>query len=190
MAVSDGDLLTVVKDQGLVAAVFDDRTLAGLDGHLAIGHCRYSTTGSSTWRNAQPAYRSMGERMFALGHNGNLVNTEALVAEAGMLEGTVTSDSDLIAELIAAELAHEPAPVDGVDDDGLERAVATVVTRLQGAFSLVIMTRPGSSACGTPKASGRCASGGSTAAGSWPPRRRRSTSSAPTSCASSSRARW
>jgi amidophosphoribosyltransferase len=139
MAVSDGDLLTVVKDQGLVAAVFDDRTLAGLDGHLAIGHCRYSTTGSSTWRNAQPAYRSVGERMFALGHNGNLVNTEALVAEAGMLEGTVTSDSDLIAELIAAELAHEPVPVDGVDDDGLERAVATVVTRLQGAFSLVIM---------------------------------------------------
>lgn len=55
MAVSDGETLTVVKDQGLVASVFDDRTLAGLHGHLAIGHCRYSTTGSSTWRNAQPA---------------------------------------------------------------------------------------------------------------------------------------
>ena len=76
MAVSDGEHLTVVKDQGLVASVFDDRTLAGLHGHLAIGHSRYSTTGSSTWRNAQPAYRSVGERMFALGHNGNLVNTE------------------------------------------------------------------------------------------------------------------
>ena len=105
MAVSDGEQLTVVKDQGLVASVFDDRTLAGLVGHLAIGHCRYSTTGSSTWRNAQPAYRSVGEHMFALGHNGNLVNTEALAKEAGMLEGTVTSDSDLVAELIAAELA-------------------------------------------------------------------------------------
>ena len=104
MAVSDGEQLTVVKDQGLVASVFDDRTLAGLVGHLAIGHCRYSTTGSSTWRNAQPAYRSVGEHMFALGHNGNLVNTEALAKEAGMLEGTVTSDSDLVAELIAAEL--------------------------------------------------------------------------------------
>src|SRR5919109_245723 len=78
IAVSDGDAITVVKDQGLVASVFDERTLAGLTGQLAIGHCRYSTTGSSTWRNAQPAYRSVGEHEFALGHNGNLVNTEKL----------------------------------------------------------------------------------------------------------------
>jgi amidophosphoribosyltransferase len=134
MAVSDGEQLTVVKDQGLVAAVFADRTLAGLHGHLAIGHCRYSTTGSSTWRNAQPAYRCVDEHMFALGHNGNLVNTEALVKEAGMLEGTVTSDSDLVAELIAAELAHHPG-----DPAALEQAVADVIVRLDGAFSLVIM---------------------------------------------------
>jgi amidophosphoribosyltransferase len=152
MAVSDGDTLTVVKDQGLVASVFDDRTLAGLAGHLAIGHCRYSTTGSSTWRNAQPAYRSVGEHMFALGHNGNLVNTEKLAAGAGMLEGTVTSDSDLVAELIAAELSIDVAaeqladlgaPVTPAAEDGpqgrLERAVATVITRLEGAFSFVIM---------------------------------------------------
>jgi amidophosphoribosyltransferase len=153
MAVSEGDTLTVVKDQGLVASVFDDRTLAGLTGHLAIGHCRYSTTGSSTWRNAQPAYRSVGEHMFALGHNGNLVNTEKLAADAGMLEGTVTSDSDLVAELIATELSIDlaaeqladlGAPVTpAADDDGphgrLERAVATVTPRLEGAFSFVIM---------------------------------------------------
>ena len=151
MAVSDGDSLTVVKDQGLVASVFDERTLAGLSGHLAIGHCRYSTTGSSTWRNAQPAYRSVGEQMFALGHNGNLVNTEALAADAGMLEGTVTSDSDLVAELIAAEIsadvaAAELAEVGGTappsppaGDAPLESAVAAVVPRLQGAFSFVIM---------------------------------------------------
>ena len=63
MAVSDGTAMTVVKDQGLVTSVFDDRTLAGLHGHLAIGHCRYSTSGSSTWRNAQPAYRAVGERL-------------------------------------------------------------------------------------------------------------------------------
>ncbi|HET6952910.1 MAG TPA: amidophosphoribosyltransferase [Acidimicrobiales bacterium] len=132
MAVSDGEQLTVVKDQGLVASVFDDRTLAGLHGHLAIGHCRYSTTGSSTWRNAQPAYRSVGEHMFALGHNGNLVNTESLAAEAGMLEGTVTSDSDLVAELVASELA-------AAGDGDLARAVAAVVPRLEGAFSLVIL---------------------------------------------------
>src|ERR687891_965760 len=109
MAVSDGETITVVKDQGLVASVFDERTLAGLSGNLAIGHTRYSTTGSSTWRNAQPAYRSVGEQMFALGHNGNLVNTEALAADAGMLEGTVTSDSDLVAELIAAEISADVA---------------------------------------------------------------------------------
>jgi amidophosphoribosyltransferase len=131
MAVSDGETLTVVKDQGLVASVFDDRTLAGLHGHghLAIGHCRYSTTGSSTWRNAQPAYRSVGEHEFALGHNGNLVNTERLAKEAGMLEGTVTSDSDLVAELIAADLAATSS---------LEKAVTTVVRQLEGAFSLVL----------------------------------------------------
>ena len=135
MAVSDGAEVFIVKDQGLVASVFDDRTLAGLTGHLAIGHCRYSTTGSSTWRNAQPAYRP-GERHFALGHNGNLTNTEALAAEAGMLPGTVTSDTDLIAELIGNELSHQPA--DHGEPD-LERALAEVLPRLQGAFSLVIM---------------------------------------------------
>jgi|RhiMethySRZTD1v2_1073278.scaffolds.fasta_scaffold41912_6 amidophosphoribosyltransferase len=160
MAVSDGELLTVVKDQGLVASVFDDRTLAGLEGHLAIGHCRYSTTGSSTWRNAQPVYRSVREHMFALGHNGNLVNTEALAKEAGMFEGTVTSDSDLVAELISTELAalvDAPADAPGTVTEArghveggtgaadpayagrLETAVATVVPRLEGAFSLVIM---------------------------------------------------
>ena len=90
---------------GLVSNVFDDRNLVALTGHLAIGHTRYSTTGSSTWRNAQPFYRDVGDHSFALAHNGNLVNTEELAVEAGMLPGTVTSDSDLVAELIAQELA-------------------------------------------------------------------------------------
>jgi amidophosphoribosyltransferase len=137
MAVSDGTTLTVVKDQGLVVAVFDDRTLAGLEGHLAIGHTRYSTTGSSTWRNAQPAYRGVGDRHFALGHNGNLTNTEALAEEAGMLPGTVSSDTDLIAELLAAELAQ--LPEDRSDERDLEVALQRVLPRLQGAFSLVVM---------------------------------------------------
>jgi amidophosphoribosyltransferase len=137
MAVSDGTSITVVKDQGLVVAVFDDRTLAGLQGHVAIGHCRYSTTGSSTWRNAQPAYRGVGERQFALGHNGNLTNTEALAEEAGMLPGTVSSDTDLIAELLAAELAH--LPEDRSDERDLELALERTLPRLQGAFSLVLM---------------------------------------------------
>ena len=137
MAVSDGNAVTVVKDQGLVVAVFDDRTLAGLDGHLAIGHCRYSTTGSSTWRNAQPAFRGVGDRHFALGHNGNLTNTEALAEEAGMLPGTVTSDTDLVAELLAAELAK--LPEDSSDERDLERALLAVLPRFEGAFSFVVM---------------------------------------------------
>jgi amidophosphoribosyltransferase len=137
MAVSDGAAVTVVKDQGLVASVFDERTLAGLFGHLAIGHCRYSTTGSSTWRNAQPSYRSAGERHFALGHNGNLTNTEQLATEAGMLPGTITSDTDLVAELVGSELARQPEA--SSDDRDLERALAQVLPRLEGAFSLVVM---------------------------------------------------
>ena len=137
MAVSDGTTLTVVKDQGLVVAVFDDRTLAGLEGHLAIGHTRYSTTGSSTWRNAQPAYRGVGDRHFALGHNGNLTNTEALAEEAGMLPGTVSSDTDLVAELLAAELAA--LPQDRSDERDLEVALERVLPRLEGAFSFVVM---------------------------------------------------
>ncbi|MBA2752573.1 MAG: amidophosphoribosyltransferase [Actinobacteria bacterium] len=137
MAVSDGADLTIVKDQGLVAAVFDDRTLAGLGGDLAIGHCRYSTTGSSTWRNAQPAYRGAGTRHFALGHNGNLTNTEALATEAGMLPGTVTSDTDLVAELVGNELSQMPE--DTGEGGDLEQALAAVLPRLEGAFSLVIM---------------------------------------------------
>ncbi|HEX9505621.1 MAG TPA: class II glutamine amidotransferase, partial [Acidimicrobiia bacterium] len=111
IAVSDGQTVTVVKDMGLVTQVFDERTLQPLDGHLAIGHNRYSTTGSSTWRNAQPVYRSVGDAGFALGHNGNLTNTAALAEQLGMLPGMFpgesdldsTTDSALVAELIAAE---------------------------------------------------------------------------------------
>src|SRR3546814_9046195 len=83
------------------------------------------------------AYRGTGDRHFALGHNGNLTNTEALADEAGMLPGTVTSDTDLIAELIAAELAH--LPDDRSDDRDLDRALEAVLPRLEGAFSLVVM---------------------------------------------------
>ena len=154
MAVSDGDQVTVVKDMGLVSHVFDERTLAPLTGDLAIGHTRYSTTGSSTWRNAQPVYRGVGDTQFALGHNGNLVNTAELAREAGMLDGTVASDSDLVAELVAAELdraasdsVHPSAPSGGHAADPtlmgrgatLDAAVAAVLPRLEGAFSLVFM---------------------------------------------------
>jgi amidophosphoribosyltransferase len=129
MAVADADGLTVVKDMGLVSNVFNDRTLVALPGHLGIGHTRYSTTGSNTWQNAQPVYRGIGNAEFALGHNGNLVNTAALADEAGMFPGTVASDSDLVAEL----LAHELSAGSGSLDD----ALASVLPRLEGAFTFV-----------------------------------------------------
>ena len=137
MAVSDGDTITIDKDMGLVSNVFNDYKLAALPGHLAIGHTRYSTTGSSTWRNAQPVYRRNGESGFALGHNGNLTNTAALAEAAGMLPGVVASDSDLVAELIAAACpADDNQRSDGRD---LEVALAKVLPMLEGAFSFVLM---------------------------------------------------
>jgi amidophosphoribosyltransferase len=132
MAVYDGEMITVVKDMGLVSNVFNDYNLASLRGDLAIGHTRYSTTGSSTWHNAQPVVRGdVGEAGFALGHNGNLTNTAELAEEAGMLPGVVSSDSDLIAELVSRTS-------DETDGD-LLAAIQTVLPRLQGAFSLVFM---------------------------------------------------
>ncbi len=141
MAVSDGSEIMVVKEQGLVATVFDDRTLAPLVGHLAIGHTRYSTTGASEWRNAQPVYRSVGDtaadtNQFVLGHNGNLVNTQALVDEAGMLPGTATSDSDIVAELLARSIMTRRDQQS--DDRALERALLEVLPLLRGAFSFVL----------------------------------------------------
>lgn len=135
MAVSDGATLMVDKDMGLVSNVFNDRRLASLQGHIAIGHTRYSTTGSSTWQNAQPVYRNAGGTQLSLAHNGNLTNTEALAEEGGMLPGTVASDSDLVAELLAAEIARadlEPARA-------LEHALETVLPSLEGAYCFVLI---------------------------------------------------
>jgi amidophosphoribosyltransferase len=162
MAVSDGETITVVRDMGLVTTVFDERTISCLPGALAIGHTRYSTTGASEWRNAQPVFRAVGRAGFALGHNGNLTNTAALAEEAGMLPGVVASDSDLVAELLAlrfppsapwdaaAEAAEEQAHGDldvaagigaGLDapDDALEDALREVLPMLEGAFSFVLV---------------------------------------------------
>ncbi len=135
MAVSDGDQLVVVKDMGLVTNVFNEYKLAGLQGHLAIGHTRYSTTGASSWHNAQPVYRHAGGRPFAVAHNGNLTNTAELAAGSGMLPGTVGNDSDLLAELLARHLEGPGA------SGGLVDALAAVLPALEGAFSLVLCDR-------------------------------------------------
>ncbi len=145
IAVSDGQTITVSKDMGLVTQVFDERRIAPLEGHLAIGHVRYSTTGSSSWRNAQPIYRSVGDAGFALGHNGNLTNTLDLAERLGMLPGLApgdsavgldsTTDSALVAELIGHEYEAQ-ARSDGKE---LERALAHVLPQLEGGFSFVMM---------------------------------------------------
>ena len=78
IAVSNGRQILVYKDMGLVSQAFDESTLDALKGHLAVGHCRYSTTGASTWHNAQPTFRPTADGSIALGHNGNLINTHEL----------------------------------------------------------------------------------------------------------------
>ena len=131
MAVSDGDTVTVVKDMGLVATVFDERTLSGLEGHLAIGHTRYSTHGSSDWAGAQPVYRPVGRAGFALGHNGNLTNTSALAEKAGMLPGSIATDSDVVAELLMQSFP---------ETEDLSTALQAVLPILEGAYSFVLMS--------------------------------------------------
>ena len=81
IAVADGSQVLVFKDLGLVSQVFDEQTLAAMEGHVAIGHCRYSTSGSTTWENAQPVFRNTAAGTgVALGHNGNLVNATDLAS--------------------------------------------------------------------------------------------------------------
>jgi amidophosphoribosyltransferase len=139
MAVSDGQSVTVVKDMGLVTTVFDERTLSGLPGHLAIGHTRYSTRGASEWSNAQPAYRAVGRAGFALGHNGNLTETEILAKEAGMLPGFATSDSDLVAELLAQAFPPPGGDADAGEGGELTSALRQVMPKVVGAFSMVFL---------------------------------------------------
>src|SRR5919199_3335403 len=103
IAVSDNGRLTALRDMGLVAQVFSEEKLRGLHGQAAIGHTRYSTTGSAHWSNSQPLIHHGRARTVALGHNGNLVNAaqlrEQLAAEAVAL--STTSDTEVIAALIA-----------------------------------------------------------------------------------------
>ncbi|HVS85281.1 MAG TPA: amidophosphoribosyltransferase [Gaiellaceae bacterium] len=130
IAVSEQGRLTAMRDLGLVSQVFDEQKLHGLRGNVAIGHTRYSTTGSSQWANAQPLVQHGSARTVALGHNGNLVNTTALreeLSEAGVALRT-TSDSELVAALIA----NDPAPLD--------EAVANAMQRLEGAYSIVALS--------------------------------------------------
>jgi amidophosphoribosyltransferase len=127
IAVSDGRRITTLRDMGLVARVFDEERLSALPGEVAIGHTRYSTTGSARWENAQPVVHHGPERKVALGHNGNLTNAETLREElrAEGVHPASTSDT----ELIAALLARDPGSIPD--------AVARTMERLEGAYSVV-----------------------------------------------------
>jgi amidophosphoribosyltransferase len=137
IAVSDGHRMVVFKELGLVSQVFDEKILSSLKGHLAVGHCRYSTTGSSVWENAQPTFRTTSTGSgIALGHNGNLVNTAELRDEVAELsrehssrsaQVAATTDSDLVTEILAATAV----------DIGVEEAAMRLFPRVRGAFSFV-----------------------------------------------------
>lgn len=138
MAVSDGRHMMVFKDMGLVSQVFDEATLNSLQGHMAVGHTRYSTTGASIWDNAQPTFRSrQGGDGLALAHNGNLTNTgalEALIAERAPdteVPHKDRMDSSNDTSLVTALMTTY--------DGTLEEVAAQVLPHLQGAFSLVFM---------------------------------------------------
>jgi len=133
IAVSDGAQIVVFKDLGLVSQVFDEQSLSSLHGDIAVGHTRYSTTGSTTWENAQPTFGSTSVGTgIALGHNGNLVNTAELATRLATTDGarrrpTATTDSDIITRLLAATAT----------DTGLAEAAMTLLPDLAGAFCLV-----------------------------------------------------
>jgi amidophosphoribosyltransferase len=129
IAVSDRGRLTVLRDMGLVTQVFDEQKLRGLRGDAAIGHTRYSTTGSTHWANAQPLIQRGRGRTVALGHNGNLVNAAELRAELAADGITLSTTSDT--EVIAALIANDTGP--------LEDSVAGAMARLEGAFSVVAL---------------------------------------------------
>ena len=137
IAVADGSQILVFNDLGLVSQVFDEQTLAAMHGHVAVGHCRYSTTGSTTWENAQPVFRNTAAGTgVALGHNGNLVNTAELAArarEAGLINArghvAATTDSDILGAL----LAH------GAADSTLEQSALELLPTVRGAFCLTFM---------------------------------------------------
>lgn len=130
VAASDGEQLMLYKDLGLISSVLDERRLPSLRGRIAIAHCRYSTTGSTIWENAQPTFRLGPRRALAIGHNGNLVNTRELLERlpGGRARLQASTDTDVLTAL----LAEEPA-ADLVD------ALLRVLPLVRGAYSLVVL---------------------------------------------------
>ena len=134
IAVGDGHTLTVSKNLGLVPQAFKEADLVTLEGHLAIGHTRYSTTGSSTsWENAQPMLSTIGIQDIALAHNGNLVNTvelrDRLKGEGVRFRST--TDSEVLASLIGAFTQRHNSIHGGIRD---------TMELISGAYAVVLLT--------------------------------------------------
>ena len=129
VAVDAAGIARAHRGMGLVSDVFGEPALAGLEGDVAIGHTRYSTTGSSVLANAQPIHAGYREGPLALAHNGNLTNAEALRADL-VAKGSIfqtSSDSEVLIHLIARSEAREP-----------EDQLLDALERVEGAYSLVV----------------------------------------------------
>ena len=135
IAISDGERTVAMREMGLVSQVFDERRLASLEeGHIALGHVRYSTTGSASWENAQPEFHGRGEVNVAVAHNGNLVNALPLrreLEEEGF-DFESTSDTAAIAACAVAELEKGQT---------VAEAVLWAMRRLKGAYSITMIFR-------------------------------------------------
>ncbi len=140
IAASDGRSLLVYKDVGLVSQVFDESSLSSLRGHLAIGHCRYSTTGRNSWENAQPTLGGTSGGTVALAHNGNLINSAELADllrelhgnDLNRAPGELGRGNTTDTALVTALLTSNP-------DRPLETTAMEVLPRLRGAFSFVFV---------------------------------------------------
>lgn len=132
IAASDGKCVRMHRDMGLVTQVFHEEALSALKGHLAIGHTRYSTTGSSILRNVQPMLCDCDFGPVALAHNGDLINAGTLrdeLTDAGIALET-TNDSEVILKLIASSGAST-----------IEDAVSYAMRKIRGAYGVVLLTR-------------------------------------------------
>jgi amidophosphoribosyltransferase len=131
ITVSDGEKLKCVKDMGLVYEALDPETVASLRGHMGIGHVRYSTTGSSNVKNAQPLLSKYKLGAISIAHNGNLVNADVikdLLEDGGVLFHT-SNDSEVILNLIARKVSK-----------GIEEAVVSAIRAIKGSYGIVILT--------------------------------------------------
>ncbi|GAG75806.1 unnamed protein product, partial [marine sediment metagenome] len=132
IAVSDGENILIFKDLGLVSQVFNEQNIAPLQGHIGIGHTRYSTTGMNIWKNSQPLYRMFKNESFAIAQNGNLTNVKEIRNEQ-IKKGVnfeTTTDTEVIASLIESS-----------EKENIEDAIKEATGKIKGSYSLVILTK-------------------------------------------------